>query len=76
MKWIFDLFAAGLAVLIFAYIIVWDIAKIVYFFKCAGVKKCSNKRCLAKDTCQKYAPVWTEEDMERLYKQIDGLDEL
>ena len=76
MKWIFDLFAAGLAVLIFAYIIVWDIAKIVYFFKCAGVKKCSNKRCLAKDTCQKYEHVWTEEDMERLYKLIDGLDEL
>ena len=76
MKWIFDLFAAGLAVLIFAYIIVWDIAKIVYFFKCAGVKKCSNKRCLAKDTCQKYAPVWTEEDMERLYNLIDGLEEL
>ena len=76
MKWIFDLFAAGLAVLIFAYIIVWYIDKILYFFKCDGVKKCSNKRCLAKDTCQKYAPVWTEEDMERLYKLIDGLDEL
>lgn len=76
MKWIFDLFAAGSAVLIFACIIVWDIARIVYFIKCAGVKKCSDKKCFAKDTCRKYAPVWTKEDIEELYRLIDGLDEL
>lgn len=48
MKWIFDLFAAGSAVLIFAYIIVWDIARIVYFIKCAGVKNVQTKSALQK----------------------------
>lgn len=52
MKWIFDLFAAGSAVLIFAYIIVWDIARIVYFIKCAGVKKMFRQKVL----CKRYLP--------------------
>lgn len=75
MKGIFDLLNTCLAVLIFAYIILWDIARAVYFFKCVGVKKCSNKKCFAKDTCRKYASVWTEEDIEKLHKLIDSLDE-
>ncbi len=76
MKGIFDLLNISLAVLIFAYIIIWDIARAVYFFKCVGVKKCSNKKCFAKNTCRKYESVWTEEDIEKLHKLIDSLDEL
>lgn len=75
MKWIFDSLFNGLAILFSGYIVIWNIARIIYFFKCSRVKKCSDKRCFLKDTCDKYAPVWTKEDMEKLYELIDSLDE-
>lgn len=69
LQWIYTFFLFGFM----AIMIVFNIAHAIYWIKCFKVKTCSKQNCRFKGFCNKYEPVWTDEDIERLEKLIEEL---
>lgn len=51
--------------------VIFNIARVVYGIKCFKVSDCSKQNCRFKEYCNKYEPVWTDEDIENLEKLIE-----
>lgn len=62
--------------LFFAMIVVFNVARVIYFIKCIRVKRCSKDSCHFKIFCDKYHEKLTEEDIERIQKMLDRYGEL
>lgn len=67
LQWIYTIFLVFLAIII----IVFNIARVVYFFKCFKIKDCSNSNCHFKEFCDKYHEVLTEEEKESIRKILE-----
>lgn len=66
LQWMFIILLIGFMAITVAF----NIAHVVYWIKCFKVKDCSKENCRFKEYCNKYEPVWTDEDIEKLEQLI------
>lgn len=59
--------------LFIASIVIFNVARVIYWIKCFKLKECSKRSCLFKDFCYKYYMEYTDEEIERVQKMIDQL---
>lgn len=52
-------------------IVVFNVARIVYFIKCFKVKDCSDRHCQFKMFCHKYDEVYTDEEIARILAKLE-----
>lgn len=57
-------------ILFIAMIVVFNVARFLYWIKCRKIKDCSDRSCRFKIFCYKYYEVYTEEEIKRLRKMI------
>ncbi len=70
MDMILHLFVIIFLILFFTMIIVFNVARFVYWIKCIKIKECSNRKCRFNVFCYKYYEKYTEEEIARLRKMI------
>ncbi len=68
---IVHLFVVIFLILFITMIVVFNVARFVYWLKCIKIKECSNRKCRFKIFCYKYCVKYTEEEIERLRKMIE-----
>lgn len=56
-------------------IVVFNVARLVYWIKCFKIKDCCKRSCRFKVFCYKYYECYTEEDKERFRKMLDEMVE-
>lgn len=56
-----------------AAVVIGNIVRLWYFFKCIGVKDCNNQECRYKEYCSRYKEIITEAEIERLKNLIDSM---
>ncbi|MDE7202442.1 MAG: hypothetical protein K2O91_11210 [Lachnospiraceae bacterium] len=66
-QWIYNVFLVLYAIII----IVFNIARVVYFFKCFKIKDCSNQNCHFKEFCDKYHEVLMEDEKDLIRKILE-----
>lgn len=54
----------------FLSIVVFNVARLVYWIKCFKIEDCCKKSCRFKMFCYKYYEEYTKEDIERLRKML------
>jgi len=59
-----------------AMIVVFNVARVVYWIKCFKIKDCSKRSCRFKVFCYKYYESYTEEDIARIMKMLEENAEL
>ena len=52
-------------------IVVFNVARIVYFIKCFKVKDCSDRHCQFKMFCHKCDEVYTDEEIARILAKLE-----
>lgn len=71
MKLIGDILMGIFMILFVGSIVVFNVARLVYFIKCFKKETCSNRKCNFNIFCYKYQEVYTKEEIERILKMLD-----
>lgn len=52
-------------------IIILDIIRLWYFFKCLGIRDCNNKKCKYNNFCFRYKGKLTKEECKKLLELLE-----
>ena len=71
MEMIFHLLICIFMFLFVAMIVVFNVARVVYWIKCIRIKDCSKRSCRFKTFCYKYYESYSKEEIARLQKFLE-----